>query len=37
MSFFSLLDSFDQSFGDAAEGDGIDRGLGGEYSSHGIG
>jgi len=37
MLFFSLLDGLDQSFGDVAEGDGVDRGLGGKYSCHGIG
>ena len=37
VSLFSLLDGFDQSFGDAVEGDGVDGWLGGEYSSHGIG
>jgi len=35
--FFLLFDGFDQSFGNAAEGDGIDGWLGGKYSSHGIG
>jgi len=29
MSFFPLFDGLDQSFGNAAEGDGVDRGLGG--------
>jgi len=33
----SLFDGLDQSLGNAAEGDGIDGGLGGKYSSHGIG
>jgi len=37
MLLFLLLDGFNQSFGDAVEGDGIDGWLGGEYSSHGIG
>ena len=37
MLLFSLFDGLDQSFGDAAEGDGIDRLLGGEYSSHSTG
>ena len=37
MLFFLLFDSFNQPFGDAAEGDGIDGWLGGKYSSHGIG
>jgi len=37
MSLFMLFDGLDQSLGDAAEGDGVDGGLGGKYSSHGIG
>jgi len=37
VSFFLLLDGLDQSFGDAAESDGVDGWLGGEYSSHSIG
>jgi len=37
MTFFSLFDGCDQSFGDTAEGDGIDGGLAGKYSSHSIG
>jgi len=35
--FFSLFDGFNQSLGDAAEGDGIDGWLGGKYSCHSIG
>ena len=37
VSLLSLLDSFNQSFGDATEGDGVDGWLGGKYSSHSIG
>jgi len=37
MSLFPFFDGFNQSFGDAAEGDGVNRWLGGEYSSYGIG
>ena len=37
VSLFSLLDGFDQSFGNTTEGDGINGWLGGEYSSHSIG
>ena len=37
VSLFPLFDGLDQSFGDAAEGDGVDGWLGGEYSSHSIG
>ena len=37
VSFFLLLDGFDHPFGDATEGDGVDRWLGGEYSCHSIG
>jgi len=37
VSLLSLLDGFNQSFGDTAEGDGIDGWLGGKYSSHSIG
>jgi len=37
MSLFLFLDGLDQPFGDAAEGDGIDGWLTGEYSSHSIG
>jgi len=37
MSFLLFFDGFDQPLGDAAEGDGVDGWLGGEYSSHSIG
>jgi len=37
VSLLLLFDGFDQPFGNAAEGDGVDGGLGGKYSSHSIG
>ena len=37
VSLFMLFDGLDQSLGDAVESNGVDGGLGGEYSSHGIG
>ena len=37
VSLFMVFDGLDQSLGDAVEGDGVNGGLGGKYSSHSIG
>ena len=37
VSLLLLFDGFNQSLGNAVEGNGIDGGLGGKYSSHSIG